>query len=150
MDDKFLLDDAQWKMAYFSCSEKDDGEIDVAQLQARNSPTEDVESNLSPNPEFVEKDRNPEGIEKGKETKAKEEVVEEYPEVPLQWTSQRPPTYHEIAASASKEMYDQRTLEAKTYGIHYSDIVEAYASARKDFSFSLKPVYNFIIAFCGF
>ena len=108
-------------MAYFSGSERyaDDQIVDSEQLQV-NKATPKASTKTVP------------VSTEAKVTDEDDEVkVEIFPEIPLELPSLRPPSYREVVASASEELYNQRTLEVKQHGIHYSDIFEAYASTRK-------------------
>ena len=129
MESKYLLDDALWKMAYFSDSDQDEENIGYVKINASPTRPSDTEhaSNL---PLPVDQTK----VEEAEEVESTDsEIDENEPTVDVDFLGRKPPTYEEVTKSMPSEMYLQRTEEMKLYGIHYLDKFDAEFSEGKSF-----------------
>ena len=120
MESKYLLEDALWKMAYFS--ESDPEEANIGSVELDNSPAQNSV------PEAREESVDTTKVEAPEPKLAKDEAT-----VTIDLTGTKPPSYQDVSISMPSELYHQRTEEMKAYGIHYLDKLEADFSDGKAF-----------------
>ena len=133
MENKYLLEDALWKMAYFSESDPDEANIGTVELD--NSPMQNSAA---------------ETAEKSQVEVQEPELAEDEVTVAIELTGRKPPSYQDVSISMPSELFQQRTEEMKTYGIHYLDKWDADFSDGKVFFFcycikSHSLIYEFFI-----
>ena len=132
MESKYLLEDALWKMAYFSESDPEEANIGTVELDnspAQNSVAEAEESVDTTKLEDID-------VEAPEPKLAKDEAT-----VAIDLTGTKPPSYQDVSISMPSELYHQRTEEMKAYGIHYLDKLEAdFSDGKAFFVYSSKAV----------
>ena len=123
MENKYLLEDALWKMAYFSESDPDEANIGTVELD--NSPMQNSVA---------------ETAEKSQVEVQEPELAEDEVTVAIELTGRKPPSYQDVSISMPSELFQQRTEEMKTYGIHYLDKWDADFSDGEVFFFIASKV----------